>query len=289
MDEIKETINEIAKGIEEAPAKPEASEEQPAAPAEGQPEAQPEAEPEGQGSDVDKAVASLSKFLGKELSDAEAIEELAKSHLNSEAKVQDLANQVKDLVQYRTWLAQAQANPNWELAMKVLTGEKLPVHQESEEMEDELPPAVSKKMAEIEAKLQAYEEEKKKLTLGESQKATAAARVEIDKFAEQEGNEDFKAELTDYRAKAAINPYVQMPEKLAQWGRLVDNGIPKDIAWNSLNPDRLTTKIKKKIAVDQHNKPQVPAPKNAAGAGVALDDMTDIREIVAELAKSIKN
>jgi hypothetical protein len=240
---------------------------------------------------VEQAMAGLSKKLGKELTKDEAVPEMAKSFVNAENKIQSLSEQVKGLVEYRTWTEQVMANPNWEKALAVLTGEKVddiaPVIDEFADP-DQLSPALAKKFADLESRLKSYEEKDLNSQKTAQEQEVSKAREEIIKWAGEKGNEDFRSLCDDYQSQLKLNPYAPQPQVLKQWAALVDAGLSKEMAWNALHPDKFAERVKANIAKEQNKKPNLPLPnKAAAGNEANLADETDINQIVKGIVQNL--
>lgn len=240
---------------------------------------------------IEQAKAGLSKKLGKELTEGEAVSEMAKSFVNAESKIQSLSEQVKELVEYRSWTEQVMANPNWEKALAVLRGENVQAVEpvENELMDyDQVSPALSKKFAELEARLKSYEEKDSIAQKTTQELEVGKTREEIVKWSGEKGNEDFRSIWDDYQTQIKLNPYAPQPQVLKQWAGLVDAGLSKEMAWNALHPDKFAERVKTNIAQEQKKKPALPLPnKAAAGNEVNLADETDINQIVKGIVQNL--
>ena len=245
---------------------------------------------------VEQAKAGLSKKLGKELTDDEAVSELAKSFVNAEGKIQSLSEQVKELVEYRSWADQVMANPHWNEALAILRGEKPVVapSDNADQLVDEfadqgqLSPALAKKFAELETRLKSYEEKDFNAQKATQDQEVSKAREEIVKWAGEKGNEDFKTLWDDHQEQLKLNRYAPQPQVLKQWAGLVDAGLSKEMAWNALHPDKFAERVKTNIAQEQKKKPTLPLPnKAAAGNEVNLADETDINQIVKGIVQNL--
>lgn len=223
-------------GEPNAEIKPEGEIEAEAKPAEGQDQVGDKV--------VEEATASLEKALGRKLGNDEAVQELCKSHLNAEHKIQDLSDQLKELVPYVN---------AYERALEVIAQ-----YEKSDKGEEgELKPEDSELRKEVELLKGERRTEKERAMTTQFSKAYD----ELAKDSNLNG-EEFAQLRQEWLQRVKVNPYAKMPEKLARFTSLVSAATQMGTdtkqavidAWKAINADSLEKMWQKKLATEQQKK-----------------------------------
>jgi uncharacterized protein YoaH (UPF0181 family) len=251
-------------------------------------------------SSVDKAVEQLQKLLGKELSDEEAVEEMAKTVMNATPKIQQLTEDVKDLAgrtkQWETWyesnnipeMIELMSNPIVQKAIEQARGGASYDSGEESLFQNEIPQEVKSELASLKKELA----ELKSGTVQQETNKKSQEHVNLIKEFSNK-NSDYKELLNEYAERVKLNPYAKLPEKLNQWDKLVKNGVDADKAWKVLNEDTLTKKITEDISKKQSEKRNNAGilPKSSSKAPKNYDEtqnFDDFFSTVVERARQSK-
>jgi hypothetical protein len=230
---------------------------------------------------VAKATESLEKALGKKLDDKEALQELCKSHLNSETKIQDYAAQIKQLVPY------VEA---YERACQIIE-EYQKAAEEGGETDKDGKPVKPKVDPEIRRELDQLKGERAQERAREMKTRYATAYDGLEKN-EAIGGKEFADLRKEYMQRLGVNKYAPMPDKLARFTSLVvaatEMGVETDKAvkdaWKAVNADNLEKQFKLNLAKAQQKK----IGKGGITAGKGGKAPADMRgKSVSEIVGSI--
>ena len=257
-------------------------------------------------SNIDRAIKSLEKLKGKELKDEEVLEELAKSHMTADKKIEGQKSQIKNLVSMvETW-EQWYANNRVEEIIKaykdprvqnfieqIANGESVDMgegqgslFEENQNSSNKAVLSLEKKILELSKKLDGMAQEKQKNQAEEKISRFQATLQDYTKKAP-----DFKVVYDEYIQNLSENKYAQVPEILQRWGKLVNDGIDPDVAWNSLNPDRVKNNITSNIAKDQKSKTErnsIMKKTSPAPQVKRLEDADSVPELVKLADENVK-
>jgi hypothetical protein len=209
---------------------------------------------------LNEAVERLNKVAGRKLSNEESVEAMATSYMKADAKIQSLSEQLQEAVVYRQKFEALVGDP---IISQILEG-KNPFETstvQTEGLDEDVSPAVQKIIAQQNQQIQALTQKFQKLNsgveTGEQMKVNQQvnqARGVIDEFAAKPENADFKEVLTEFREMQKLNPYIKMPEILKKLGAMMDNGVSIEEGWGVLNPHKVESRLKGKIAAAQKKK-----------------------------------
>lgn len=251
----------------------------------------PEAEEPGEAQDsvVDQAVNNLQKVLGKELSDKEAVEELSKSYLSAGVKIEDQAGQIRNLVEV--------AKNNEAKALEydrlvshpqiraVLEGRTLGQQAQDLGLEEDIPAGALRLIQGLQQKVTELERGQATEKNTQLRQELERATNEINQFAGEAGNEDFKTAWGAWQETRRVNPYATMPEKLKKWAILVDQGVNKHEAWGALNPDKLRRRIETNIS--KKNDPKLKRKVIKGGSAPKANKDYDNAESISDLMDAV--
>lgn len=232
---------------------------------------------------VAKATESLEKVLGKKLNDKEALQELCKSHLNSETRLQDYAEQIKQLVPY------VEA---YDRACQIIEEYQKAAAEGGEVDKDGNPVKPAKPVdTELRKEVDQLKNERAQERAREMRTKYATAYDGLEKN-EAIGGKEFADLRKEYLQKLQVNKYAQMPEKLARFTSLVvaatEMGVETDKAvkdaWKAVNADNLEKLFKTNLAKAQQKK----VGKGGITAGKGGKPPADMRgKSVSEIVGSI--
>jgi hypothetical protein len=225
---------------------------------------------------VDEAIAYIEKLTGKELSDNELVEAMAKSVMNGEKFHNRDIEDIKELTglveqrdttinQWNDWYSQNKMeeifnDPRVQAVVEEIKTGVVRQPTNGEDFLGEIPPAVLKELQDLRSQVGKFQGALTNKEKAEQQAVTKEAETKhiktIREFSAKDP--DFKKELDEYGERAKINKWTKLPEKLAEWDRMVRAGINPDKAWKVINEDKLTEKITKEISQRQEDKNKNP-------------------------------
>lgn len=248
---------------------------------------------DSQDSELDKAVANLEKVLNKELTDDDAIDELAKSHNRAQDVITDKVEQIKglatDLDRYVDFHDKCWADPRIKAILEGSDPTEAVIPDAAAGVEGEISPAVKKQMASMQTQIDQFKGQGVKAQTEKVQQMEAQAEKDTDKFADAKGNEDFKQAWDSWKQTRSVNKYAKAPPKLRQWAAMCDTGIDPATAWGALNPDKITTRIKTRIAKENKIKLKRGSKfkKSAAKGHSSVEDADNVGELMTAIAEKV--